>query len=101
MHYNELLIGPLPEAAALYRERSPIFFAERIRDPLALFQGEDDPVVPRAQLDELVAVLRRRGVPHVYHVYPGEGHGFRQPETIAHYYRAVEQFLMQYVIFAA
>ncbi len=99
-HYNDSLLGPLPEAAALYRERSPIFFAERIRDPLALFQGEEDTVVPRSQLDALVEVLRRRGVPHIYHVYPGEGHGFRKPETLAHYYREVERFLLQHVIFA-
>ncbi|MDI6693570.1 MAG: prolyl oligopeptidase family serine peptidase [Anaerolineales bacterium] len=99
-HYNDSLLGPLPEAAALYRERSPIFFAERIRDPLALFQGEEDTAVPRSQLDALVEVLRRRGVPHIYHVYPGEGHGFRKPETLAHYYREVERFLLQHVIFA-
>jgi dipeptidyl aminopeptidase/acylaminoacyl peptidase len=99
-HYADSLLGALPEAAAVYRERSPIFFAERIRDPLALFQGEEDTVVPRAQSDALAEALRHRGVPHIYHVYPGEGHGFRKPETLAHYYREVERFLLQYVIFA-
>jgi len=36
----------------------------------------------------------------VYHVYPGEGHGFRKSETIEHFYNEVEKFLRQYVIFS-
>ena len=99
-HYSDSLLGPLPEAADVYRERSPIFFTDRIKDPMAVFQGEDDVVVPRKQSDELVDALRRRGVPHVYHTYAGEGHGFRKSETIEHYLKAVERFLHEYVIFA-
>jgi dipeptidyl aminopeptidase/acylaminoacyl peptidase len=90
----------LPEDADLYRQRSPVFFVDRIQDPLAVFQGEEDKVVPQAQSDDVVAVLRQRNVPHIYHLYPGEGHGFRKTETIEHYYKAVEKFLHQYVIFA-
>lgn len=99
-HYSDTLLGPLPEAAQIYRERSPIFFVNKIQDPIAIFQGEIDTVVPRKQSDEVVASLQRRGVEHVYHVYPGEGHGFRKSETIEHFYQAVDQFLRQYVIFA-
>lgn len=99
-HYNDRLLGPLPQAAEIYRERSPLFFAERIQDALALFQGEDDPVVPRSQSDSLVEVLRRQGVALIYHVYPGEGHGFRKPETIAHFYQQVDRFLREQVLFA-
>ncbi len=98
-HYSDSLLGPLPEASEIYRERSPIFFADQISDPIAVFQGDEDNVVPRKQSDEVVESLRRRGVPHVYHVYPGEGHGFRKPETIEHFYKAVDEFLRQYVIF--
>lgn len=96
--YSDRLIGPLPAAADLYRERSPIFFADQIRDPLALFQGEDDTSVPRSQMDAMAAELQRRGTPYVYHVYSGEGHGFRKPETIVHYYRAVNDFLLKHVL---
>ncbi len=99
-HYSDSLLGPLPEAAAVYRDRSPIFFADRIKDPLAIFQGEEDVVVPRAQSDSIVEVLRARRIPHEYHLYPGEGHGFRKSETIQHFYQTVEKFLRQYVIFA-
>lgn len=98
--YLDSLLGALPEAAAVYRQRSPIYFVDRIRDPIAIFQGEEDNVVPRAQSDAVVESLRRRGVPHVYHLYPGEGHGFRKNETIEHFYQAVEAFLKEYVIFS-
>ena len=97
-HYNHTLLGPFPEAADIYRERSPIFFVDKIKDPIAVFQGEDDNVVPRRHSDEVVKSLQQRGVPHVYHIYPGEGHGFSKPETIEHFYTEVEKFLRQYVI---
>jgi dipeptidyl aminopeptidase/acylaminoacyl peptidase len=97
--YNDSLLGVLPDAAAVYRERSPIFFADQISDPVAIFQGEDDIVVTKDQSEGIVASLRARGVPHVYHLYPGEGHGFRKPETLEHYYTSVIQFLDQYVVY--
>lgn len=99
-HYLDTLIGPLPAAVAQYRARSPILAADRIRDPIAVFQGEDDQVVPKAQADAIVASLRQRGVPHEYHVYSGEGHGWRKTETIAHFYAAAESFLKEHVLFA-
>lgn len=98
--YSDWLLGPLPEAAEIWRARSPIFHADRISDPLILFQGEDDDVVPRNQSDEIVAALRARGVPHEYHVYSGEGHGWRKPQTIEDYYHKIERFLTQTVIYA-
>jgi len=99
-HYSESLLGPLPEAAAIYRERSPIYHVDHIQDPLAIFQGEDDRVVLRQQSDELVAKLSARGIPHLYHVYAGEGHGFHKSETIEHYYATIDKFLRDYVLFA-
>lgn len=98
--YLDSMLGPLPEASEVYRQRSPIFHADRIVDPIALFQGEIDNVVPQAQSDAIVESLRRRGIPHEYHVYAGEGHGWRKQETIEAFYKAVEAFLRQHVIFA-
>jgi len=97
--YTDSLVGPLPEAAEKYRKWSPIFHAEKIQDPVAIFQGEEDKVVPQSQSDEIVKALKTNGVPHEYHLYPGEGHGFRKSETRQAYYEAIERFLMQYVIF--
>lgn len=97
--YSDKLLGPLPEAAQVYRDRSPVFHADRIQDAVIIFQGEDDRVVPRSQSDEIVASLARRGVPHEYHLYPGEGHGFRKIETLEHFYKTTEKFLRQHVIY--
>lgn len=98
--YLDSMLGPLPEAAAVYRERSPIFHADRIVDPLAVFQGDIDRVVPREQSDAIVASLKARGVTHEYHVYEGEGHGWRKAETIDHFWKTVDRFLREHVLFA-
>ncbi len=99
-HYLDSLIGPLPETAHRYRERSPIFHADQIEDPVAIFQGEEDRVVPVEQAESIVEALRRNDVPHEYHLYSGEGHGWRKAETIESFYQSLEEFLKQYVLFA-
>jgi dipeptidyl aminopeptidase/acylaminoacyl peptidase len=80
--YLDTLVGPWPDAADVYRARSPIFQADRLSAPLILFQGLDDKVVPPAQAEVLVDALRRAGLPFAYLTFEGEGHGFRRAETI-------------------
>jgi dipeptidyl aminopeptidase/acylaminoacyl peptidase len=79
--YLDRLIGPYPERADLYRERSPINHVERLRAPVILFQGLEDEVVPPNQAETMVAALARNGVPHAYLPFEGEQHGFRRAET--------------------
>lgn len=98
--YLDSLVGPLPEAAARYREWSPVFHADRIQDPIAVFQGKEDKVVPPDQAESIVASLRARNVPHIYRLYEGEGHGWRNAETIEAYYKDVLAFLREHVLFA-
>jgi dipeptidyl aminopeptidase/acylaminoacyl peptidase len=76
--YLESLVGPWPEAEALYEERSPLFHTDQLRTPLILFQGLEDKVVPPAQAEAMAAALRAKGVPFAYIPYEGEQHGFRQ-----------------------
>ncbi len=97
--YNDILIGALPEASAKFRARSPIFKADRIIDPVAIFHGEQDKAVPPDQATEIAASLQRRGVPHFFHMYPNEGHGFRRPENLEHFYDATLKFLTVHVLF--
>lgn len=99
-HYSDSLLGSLPEAASVYRDRSPSFHADKIQDPIAIFQGEEDRVVPPNQSEEIVSALERNGIPHEYHLFPDEGHGFRKTETIEKFYTAVEKFLKLHVIYA-
>ncbi|HEV3005609.1 MAG TPA: S9 family peptidase [Pirellulales bacterium] len=98
--YLDTMLGPLPEASAVYRERSPVFHAAKIRRPLAVFQGSIDTVVPKDQSDSIVEALKHNGTPHIYHVYEREGHGWRKRETIEHFYQAVDDFLRRYLVFA-
>jgi dipeptidyl aminopeptidase/acylaminoacyl peptidase len=79
--YLDSLIGPYPERADLYRERSPINFVEQLRTPVILFQGLEDEVVPPSQSEAMVAALKANGVPHAYLAFAGEQHGFRRSET--------------------
>ncbi len=80
--YLDWLIGPYPERADLYRERSPLTHAERLNRPVIFFQGADDRVVPPDQTEMMVEALRRRGVPVGYLLFAGESHGFRRAENI-------------------
>ena len=88
--YLDSMIGPWPEEADLYRERSPIHHTERLATPMIVLQGSEDPVVPPTQAEQLVAALEAAHVPHAYVLYDGESHGFRQAENIAN---ALEQEL--------
>ncbi len=82
-HYGEKLVGPWPQARAVYEQRSPINHAERIECPVIFFQGLDDPVVPPPQSERMARVLASRGLPVVLETFAGERHGFRRPETVA------------------
>ena len=82
LEYEHTLVGPYPEAAELYKARSPIHFADQISTPMLVLQGSDDEVVPPSQAELIVGALRERGVPHAYLLFEGEGHGFRRAESI-------------------
>ena len=97
--YNDSLVGPLPQSAERYKAWSPVFHADKIKDPVAVFQGADDKVVPPEHSEQIVAALRANNIPHIYRLYPGEGHGFRLTENIVDFYQNMERFLQQYVIF--
>lgn len=81
-HYTDQLIGTWPAARDLYRARSPLEHAERLRTPTIIFQGLDDRIVPPTQSEALVAALEANGVPYAYLTFEGEGHVFRRAETI-------------------
>lgn len=80
--YLDGLVGPLPEALDVYRERSPLSRLDAFRAPLLIQQGADDEVVPPSQSEAVRDALAANGVPHAYVLYEGEGHGFRRKETI-------------------
>jgi dipeptidyl aminopeptidase/acylaminoacyl peptidase len=91
--YMDCLIGPYPEEAARYRERSPNYHADGISCPVLVMQGADDKIVPPSQAEGIVAALAQNGLPHAYILFEGEGHGFRQA---ANQQRALEAELSFY-----
>jgi dienelactone hydrolase len=80
--YLDGLVGPYPEAAQRYRERSPIHHTERLSCPVIFFQGLEDKVVPPNQAEAMVAALAERGIRYAHVTFPGEQHGFRRAENI-------------------
>jgi dipeptidyl aminopeptidase/acylaminoacyl peptidase len=80
--YLDGLVAPWPEGADVYAERSPITHVDALSTPLAVFQGDEDRIVPMEQAEAIVAALREKGVPHAYLLFPGEQHGFRKAENI-------------------
>lgn len=80
--YLTSLVGPLPEARAVYAERSPSNRVEKLAGPILFLQGLEDEICPPEQSQRFVAALAGRGIPHAYLGFPGEQHGFRRAETI-------------------
>ncbi len=80
-----------------YRQRSPIFFMNKVKSPMILFQGEDDKVVPPAVSREVVATLKQNDVYHEYVEYSGEGHGFRRSETRIDALRRESKFFIELI----
>ena len=91
--YLDSLIGAWPEDEAIYIERSPMTHVDKITSPMLVLQGTEDMVVPPNQAEMIVDALKAKDVPVTYHLFEGEGHGFRQSETIVAVLEATEAFI--------
>ncbi len=80
--YLDSLIGAYPEEKALYESRSPINHADSINCPVIFLQGLEDKVVPPSQAEMMIDVLLKKKLKVAYLPLEGEGHGFRQSESI-------------------
>jgi dipeptidyl aminopeptidase/acylaminoacyl peptidase len=86
-----------PEGKALLVERSPLTSASKIKTPLMIAQGANDPRVNHAESEQIVIALRDRGFPVEYLLIPDEGHGFARPVNNMASIMATEQFLAKYL----
>jgi dipeptidyl aminopeptidase/acylaminoacyl peptidase len=77
--------------------RSPLFRADRIRIPMLIAQGANDPRVKRAESEQIVAAIRSAGKDVEYLVFEDEGHGFVRPENRLKFYRHAERFLARHL----
>jgi dipeptidyl aminopeptidase/acylaminoacyl peptidase len=78
-------------------QRSPLSHVERIKRPLLIAQGANDPRVKQAEADQIVAAMREKNLPVTYVLYPDEGHGFARPQNRLSFYAVTEAFLSQYL----
>ena len=97
-YYHQFLIGDLKKNHKRFIDRSPISQIERIKDPVALFHGDEDKVVSLKQTLAIFEKLQKNSVPCELIVYPGEGHGFRKPETLKDFYERIDAFLRKYLL---
>jgi dipeptidyl aminopeptidase/acylaminoacyl peptidase len=86
-------LGDPKTDAARLRRISPLFNADKIKVPLIVLQGANDPRVLKVESDEIVAAAKKNGVPVEYIVFPDEGHGFVKKGNEIKGYSAVIQFL--------
>ncbi|APV52310.1 S9 family peptidase [Betaproteobacteria bacterium GR16-43] len=84
-----------PKDEALIREASPLFKADRIRKPLLIGQGANDPRVNKAESEQIVEAIEKNKGSVTYVVYSDEGHGFARPENNIDFNARTEAFLSQ------
>ncbi|WP_164015873.1 alpha/beta hydrolase family protein [Pyxidicoccus trucidator] len=81
----------------MLRSVSPLFHAEKIRKPLLVIQGANDPRVLKVESDEIVQAVKKNNVPVDYVVFPDEGHGFSKKKNEAEAYSRTRSFLDQHL----
>jgi dipeptidyl aminopeptidase/acylaminoacyl peptidase len=76
---------------------SPLFHAEKIKRPLIVLQGANDPRVIKPESDDIVAAAKKNGAPVEYIVFPDEGHGFTKKKNQIEGWNAILEFLDKYL----
>ncbi|NWF48944.1 MAG: S9 family peptidase [Ignavibacteriaceae bacterium] len=92
----EMVGHPQKDSLLLY-QASPLFHVDKIKAPLLIAQGSNDPRVPKPESDQIVEALKNRGIDVPYIVKENEGHGFRNEENRFDFYGAMEQFFFKYL----
>ena len=95
--YAELGDPTTTEGEAFLKAKSPLFHADRIRRPMIVLQGANDPRVLKVESDEMVEAVKKNNVPVEYIVFPDEGHGFVKRENEIRGYKAILEFLEKYL----
>ena len=90
-------VGDVDKEEEFLKSRSPLFKADKIKIPLLIAQGANDPRVKQAEADQIVHAMQSKKIPVTYVLYPDEGHGFARPENRLAFYAAAEQFLAKYL----
>jgi hypothetical protein len=95
--YARMADPDTPAGKQWMEERSPLYSAGKIKTPLMVVQGANDPRVNRREAEQIVIALRDRGFPVEYLLAPDEGHGFARPVNNLAMFMAVEKFLARHL----
>ena len=87
------MVGDVEKDSTMLREVSPVFHVDKIKAPLFIAQGANDPRVNVDESDQMVKAMKEKGIDVEYLVKKDEGHGFRNEENRFEFYRAMEKFL--------
>ena len=90
--FHEMVGNPEVDKELL-KEASPVFHVDKIKAPLLIAQGANDPRVAKSESDQIVEALKKRGIDVPYIVKNNEGHGFHNEENRFEFYRVMEVFL--------
>ena len=91
------MVGDEVKDKDLLAATSPALHADKIKTPLLVAQGAQDPRVNKAESDQIVDGLRKRGIDVEYMVKDNEGHGFHNEENKFAFYEAMEAFLAKHL----
>jgi dipeptidyl aminopeptidase/acylaminoacyl peptidase len=83
------------EGRKFLESRSPLFFVDKIKQPLLIGQGANDPRVKQAEADQIVAAMEQKKIPVTYMLFTDEGHGFARPQNRFAFYAVTEAFLAE------
>lgn len=91
------MVGNPEKDSLMLREVSPVFHVDKIKAPLFVAQGANDPRVNKAESDQIVKALKERGIDVEYMVKDNEGHGFHNQENRFDFYRSMLAFLNKHL----
>jgi dipeptidyl aminopeptidase/acylaminoacyl peptidase len=91
------MVGDPEKDKELLASASPVMHTDKIKTPLFVAQGAKDPRVNKAESDQMVDALKKRGVEVEYMIKDNEGHGFRNEENRFEFYEAMEKFLAKHI----
>jgi len=91
------MVGDPEKDAEMMKAASPVFHVDKIKAPLFVAQGANDPRVNKDESDQMVVALKKRGIDVPYMVKDNEGHGFRNEENRFDFYREMEEFLAKHL----
>jgi dipeptidyl aminopeptidase/acylaminoacyl peptidase len=92
-----LKIGDVDNDQNFNEKISPLFHVDKIKAPLLIGQGQNDPRVKQAEADQIAFSMQEKGIPVEYVLYPDEGHGFARPENRIDFNLRTDQFLAKHL----